>query len=656
MNHLMIRFTFLLLLMVVTACPALADDAPSWLQQAAAARIPTYDREIHAVVLMHERRVTVGDDGKVMTTTWRVVKILDREGRGEAFARETYLVDTGKVKEMRAWVIRPAGEVKKLGKEYVAEVAFDNDVYNEVRTRVISARDEADPGAIFGCEIITEDKSVFTQYDWDFQDELPTLASRFSLTLPQGWRAEGVIFNRAKIEPVVSGSSWTWELRDLPPIDVEPAGPEITGIAPRLCVSYFPAAGAKVSTSNSFSAWAEVSRWLSSLSDGQAEINDAIATKARELTVGAKTELEKIQAIGRYAQSVHYISIQTGIGRGGGYRPHAAIEVFSKNYGDCKDKANLMRAMLRSLNIKSFLVSIFSGDPFYVREEWPSPQQFNHCIIAVQVSDALQAPTIIKHPALGRLLIFDPTDEDTPVGDLPDHEQGSLALIVAGDQGALLRMPITPPESNRLERITEVTLSAEGAISAKVREEAIGHAAVSFRREYKRKSKPDYLKMVEGWVTRGATGAKVSKVEPVDQHGEGKFALDVEFAVPNYAQSMRGKLLVFKPAIVGRRERVFLSEGKRKYPVVLESQIYTETVRVKLPEGFEVDELPDPAKLDAPFGRYATSYEVKDGHLIFKRSFTIQATSVPAEHYDMVRDFYGRIRTAETSPVVLAKK
>jgi hypothetical protein len=69
-----------------------------------------------------------------------------------------------------------------------------------------------------------------------------------------------------------------------------------------------------------------------------------------------------------------------------------------------------------------------------------------------------------------------------------------------------------------------------------------------------------------------------------------------------------------------------------------------------------VDELPDPAKLDAPFGRYATSYEVKDGHLIFKRSFTIQATSVPAEHYDMVRDFYGRIRAAETSPVVLAKK
>ncbi len=46
-------------------------------------------------------------------------------------------------------------------------------------------------------------------------------------------------------------------------------------------------------------------------------------------------------------QNIQYISIQTGLGRGGGYRPHASNEVFAKSYGDCKDKANLMRAMLK---------------------------------------------------------------------------------------------------------------------------------------------------------------------------------------------------------------------------------------------------------------------------------------------------------------------
>ena len=51
-----------------------------------------------------------------------------------------------------------------------------------------------------------------------------------------------------------------------------------------------------------------------------------------------------------------------------------------------------MRAMLKAVKIDSYLVSIFPGDPDYVREEWPSPQQFNHCIIAVKVSDETKFP------------------------------------------------------------------------------------------------------------------------------------------------------------------------------------------------------------------------------------------------------------------------
>src|SRR5258708_16305854 len=99
-----------------------------------------------------------------------------------------------------------------------------------------------------------------------------------------------------------------------------------------------------------------------------------------------------------------------------------------------------MRAMLKAINIQGYLVSIVAGDPSYVRAEWPSPQQFNHCIIAIRIGDGTQAPSVANHPTLGRLLIFDPTDDNTPAGDLPQHEQGSLALVIAGDAGALLKM------------------------------------------------------------------------------------------------------------------------------------------------------------------------------------------------------------------------
>src|SRR5262249_55960047 len=291
-------------------------------------------------------------------------------------------------------------------------------------------------------------------------------------------------------------------------------------------VNLYPAAG-KATQMRSFGSWKDVSRFKSELHDTQTASNDAMVAKARELTAGAKTEFERIQAIGRYAQSVKYVSIQLGLGRGGGYRPHAAVDVFSKNYGDCKDKANLMRAMLKAVGIESYPVSIYYGDPTFVRQEWPSPQQFNHCIIAVKVSDETQAPTIVKHPSLGRLLIFDPTDDDTPMGDLPDREQGSYALILAGDAGELMKMPITPPEANRLERAVEAELSADGTLTAKVSERSFGQAAVEERRNFKRADRPQYFKHIEHWITQTAPSANVLKSEPNDDARGGKFALDV---------------------------------------------------------------------------------------------------------------------------------
>ncbi|HKC85902.1 MAG TPA: transglutaminase-like domain-containing protein, partial [Blastocatellia bacterium] len=365
----------------------------------------------------------------------------------------------------------------------------------------------------------------------------------------------------------------------------------VSKLVAHIAVNVFPPEG-KATMLRIFGSWKDVSRYTSELSDPQSGFNEPMAAKARELTAGAKTEFERIQAVARYAQSVNYISIQINVGRGGGHRPHAAVDVFNKNYGDCKDKANMMRALLKSLGIESYPVVIYSGDPNHVEPEWPSPHQFNHCIIAVKVGDDTQASTIVKHPSLGRLLIFDPTDDDTPIGDLPNHEQGSYALIVAGDAGELMKMPVMPPETNRMERTVDAELAADGTLTAKVSERSFGQAAVEERRLFKHAERPQYVKFIEHWITQTAPSANVLKSEPNDDARGGKFALDVEFKSPNYAQLMRDKLMVFKPAVVSRRSSVFLTEAKRKHPVVLDSEAYGETVRVKLPEGFDVDEMP----------------------------------------------------------------
>jgi hypothetical protein len=162
--------------------------------------------------------------------------------------------------------------------------------------------------------------------------------------------------------------------------------------------------------------------------------------------------------------------------------------------------------------------------------------------------------------------------------------------------------------------------------------------------------------MIENWISYGATGAKVSRVEPKDNNDGGRFDLDVDFTAINYAQLMQNRLLVFKPAIVSRQESLSLTEPTRKHPVVLESRSFSETVHVKLPAGFEVDELPDPLKLDASFGSYNTTYVVKDGELVFTRTLAQRAGTIPAAQYQTVRSFFERIRAAELAPVVLARK
>jgi hypothetical protein len=64
-----------------------------------------------------------------------------------------------------------------------------------------------------------------------------------------------------------------------------------------------------------------------------------LQAKTRELAGSG----DALRAIARFTQrDVRYVAIEIGIG---GFQPHAAGEVFSNRFGDCKDKANLLRAM-----------------------------------------------------------------------------------------------------------------------------------------------------------------------------------------------------------------------------------------------------------------------------------------------------------------------
>lgn len=157
-----LRLVFAGFLTVFLSGIVLADPPPGWMRQAASASVPSYEKNVQAVVLHNEQQLSLSSDGKLVTTENRAVKILTREGRREAIADVIYLVSAGKVRELSAWLIRPDGTTKEYDKKSIIDRISDpDDVYDEYRVKYIDGRDDVDVGAVFGYTIVSEDRPIF---------------------------------------------------------------------------------------------------------------------------------------------------------------------------------------------------------------------------------------------------------------------------------------------------------------------------------------------------------------------------------------------------------------------------------------------------------------------------------------------------------------
>jgi len=621
-----------------------ADDAPGWLKDLTSVSLPQFGPKVNLVVLFNEEHTTVAESGKLTTTTRTALKFLVRQGVDAAFLEE-YDNASGKVRDFRAWMVAPSGKVKRYAKEEILDIACAEN--NECRRRLVSGKRDIEVGAIFGYEATVERQSFQNQVLFHFQDSSPVRLARFLVTVPPGWEVKTASFNGAPKESPPSGATYTWQMENIPALEREPASPGFLTLVPWVGVNLLAPSGRRPVLS-----WNEAAKILADLNDGQAEPDSAMASKAVSLTATAASEMEKITAIGRFVQQVNYVSIQVNLARGGGYRPHVATQVFQKLYGDCKDKANLMRAMLKAAGITAYPVAIYSGDRTHVSAEWPSLGTFNHAISAIRVGPETKAPAILEHPKLGRLLFFDPTDPYVPAGFLPDHEQASLALVGTPDSGDLVRVPAGLATAGARERHVSATLKADGSLEGSFVEKRTGELLPDAVAIYRSSSKIDYVKMIERWVGASVPGSITSGVEVRDTAGE--FELKGQFASRTYAKSPQPRMLIFRAGLLHHGE-LRLSEKTRKYPIVIDADAIDETVRIALPPEFKVDELPDQMHVDSPFGKYDASWVVDSGTLVFKRKLEMQAQSVPAAQYSQLKRFLDTIGAAAEQPVVLVK-
>jgi hypothetical protein len=560
-----------------------------------------------------------------------------------------------KVNGLHGWCIPVQGkdyEVKEkdaIESAYMPEFVLASDA--KVKILQIPA---PDIGNIVGYEYETEERPIFLQDVWEFQEHDPVRESRYSLQVPAGWEYKASWLNHPEVKPTQTGSnSWQWVVSDIKAIRYEAFMPPLDGVAGRMVLSFFTSE--KIAL-NSNVDWDAMGKWYSNLIGQRIDSSPEVKQQVAALTASKTTPLQKMQAVAGFVQQdIRYVAIELGVG---GYQPHAASEVFAHRYGDCKDKATLVRSMLREIGIDSYHVVIYT-ERGAVTPQTPAHHGFNHAILAIKLPDGLADPSLIaifEHPKLGKLLFFDPTNDLIPFGQLPGYLQANYGLLVTPDGGELVELPQQPSAMNSIQRTAKLTLDTAGMLKGEVKEMRLGERASSERWRLRTVAKDtDRIKPIEDLLANSLSSFHITRATLINlQQTDQPFGFNYSFESPNYAKNA-GNLLLVRPRVIGVKGLGFLeTKEPRKFPIEFEGPARdTDAFEITIPAGYVVDDLPPAVDVDLGFASYHAKTVVNGNVVDYTRTFEVRQLSVPVSQAEDLRKFYRIIAGDERSTVVL---
>ena len=636
---------------------AAAVKVPQWLTDEAARPLPSFPPETEAVVLLDERTTSVDAGGALSTACRRVVRVLRPSGADSArrlVLAESY--DT-KVKAMSGWVVNPSGSPRQATmKEVISSSLAPDTLYMDVKLLLLIVP-EVDAGSVVGFEWREVRTPPALEDAVDFQGEFPVLRSIYTLALPPGWEAGFSWVSWPSVQAIQTPgrphTTWTVELADIPAVGDEPSMPDGRAVAGRLIVRVkTPAAGPLY-----FSGWADMGAWYTKLSGPRRVPDASVAEKARGLASAAAGSLAKIAALARFVQKdIRYVSVQIGVG---GFQPHFATDILKNRYGDCKDKATLLAALLEASGIDSYYLIVNTSRGVVTPGSPVSLYGFNHAILAVRLPDDVPdagLDSLVRHPRLGRLLIFDPTMPTTPLGRLPYYLQANTALLVDGSGGELVLLPSPQPEGNSVERTGKLVLSGDGTLSGEFREKRRGAAADSLRYRMQAASEADRRKYLETFLSQSLGAFTLQGFEFGDLDNDGSdLVVSYRVIAPAYAKRA-GDYLVLRPRIVGTKAVDLASRDKkpRRHPIDLETTLLArDEFTIELPHGCAVEGVPAPLELDAGFAAYRSRSEAGDGSLIYRREYRLVEPLLPASRFDQALGFFLAVSAEEQQSLLL---
>jgi len=324
--------------------------------------------------------------------------------------------------------------------------------------------------------------------------------------------------------------------------------------------------------------WAQVGHWYEGLIAPTPPDSGAVGNRARELTAGRENRRERLASLlGFVRGKVRYVAADAGID---GHRPTAPREVLDRQWGDCKDKALLLVAMLREAGVEAWPALIRLGSEDRIDADFPSPFQFNHVVVAVGAA-GVAAP---GDPVAGGFLFVDPTQKGASIRWLHPAVQDQDALVVRGAGSELVHTPIRQDlESGRID--TRLTLSPEGDAQGEVSFEISGDAGAAFAQAFAGSGAAEVEPAVRQIFGQLLPGAELSSVRWTFSQAEVPsvtLSAQVRFAAlaPGRGTSRSFGL----PRMAGTPKAAVLQD--RDLPVVLTPKSNRFSWRIELPEGW----------------------------------------------------------------------
>ena len=587
--------------------------------------------------------VKVFPNGLSSRTHQLVVRALTPRGVEQARVQSVqFAPDRQVVRIERARIVRPDGQVlesKGESERTLSEPWYD--MWYDLRARIVPFTQLA-PGDVleFVSRLDDVGTNFFSDYFGDFVQVQGTSNKRlvdYVLLGPPGrtfFTNAAPLPGLAKSETLLpdGGLAVRFTARDVPRVVPEPGMPGPSEVFAWIHVS-------------TFADWDSVGRFYWGLVKDQLQPTADVRRAAEEAVRGVPEADEpgRIRAVYHYVLAkTRYVALEFGINS---YKPYPVETILSRAFGDCKDKASLMYALLQALHIDSRLVLLRMKRLGALQDLPASLAVFNHAILYVPKYE----------------LFLDGTAEFHGAKELPGDDRGAEVLIVepSGAGSRLLRAPAAVPADNTEQSLAHLKVLAGGSAELTLQLRSQGAWTPPLRQAFE---SPDERKQrAEELLSRGSfPGVKVTAVEASDPLAlEQPFALKLSALVPSFAVPGAGGSLRLAP--FGRRPRTaeaWAQLSRRVLPLKLPAAQTTSVEHhLELPAGL-VPRLPEPLAEQGPFGSWSVGYALEGpgGNTVVARlTQELTGGQITQDRYADWRSFLERLDAAVARPVEAAQ-